>query len=209
MLTFVKFCNKISPNVVNGVELMAVEIVKFRCPTCGAPLALDSRECEYCGSPVVIRTVNNLFESLPTVSEKNDAGQLADPDIASALRFLKAKLYDRALKALESAISNDFNNSDTYFYAAIASLKGKRPFLVSSAAVKKAEEYLQTAIAIEPKGIYYYLWAYIRLDHHFKKFYKASPDYKELFGMANNAGLSQADVQDLFNILGGERPSEL
>lgn len=181
---------------------MAVETIELKCPYCGAPVSLETKVCAYCSSPVMIRTVNSVFSSS---DNKNNSCS----NVSSVINFIKAGLYDKAIAFCESAIQENFNNSDAYFYAAIASLKGKRPFLASASSIKKAEEYLQVATAIESKGIYSYLWAYIRFDHHFKKFYKASPDYKELHSNATKAGLSQADVDELFNILDVERPSEL
>ena len=188
---------------------MAIEIVELKCPNCGAPVSMETKVCDYCASPIVIRTINNNFISLNEGDNGTSVGEQKNKDIAMAFNFLKAKLYDRAIASFESVITEDFNSSDAYFYAAVASLKGKRAFLASASAIKKAEEFLQTAIAIEPKGIYYYLWAYIRLDHHFKKFYKASPNYKELYDMAINVGLSLTDVNELYSILDVEKPSEL
>lgn len=192
------------------VICMAIEIVELRCPNCGACVSLETEVCEYCSSPVVIRTVNNIFPSSADQNNgANASGQQKISGASASTQFLKAKLYDRAIEFYESVIREDFNNPDAHFYAAIASLKGKRPFLASPSAIKKAEGYLQAATAIEPKGIYYYLWAYIRLDHHFKKFYKVSPDYKELCSKATKAGLSPTDIKELYDIMDVERPSEI
>lgn len=179
---------------------MSVIISDLKCPNCGADISLKMKECEYCGSSVIINTVGN--SSVTADVQKTQ-------DMSAAYNFLKLKLYDKALEIYESVMQKDFNNSDAYFYAAVALLKGKRPFLVSASAIKKAEEYLQTAIAVEPKGIYYYFWSYIRLDHHFRKFYKMSPGYNELYCQAQEAGLSSADIRELFSILGVEKPSEI
>lgn len=187
---------------------MSVEIVELNCPNCGAAVSLETKVCEYCGSSIVVRTVADSFASFKT-QNSNTSESLSVQRLSEAIFFLKAKLYDRAISLLESAIQEDFSNSDAHFYAAAAMLKGKRPFLVSSSSIKKAEEYLQTAIAVEPKGIYHYLWAYIKLDHYFRKFYKTSPSYTELYSMAQNIGLSPSDVKELYAILDVERPSEL
>ena len=178
---------------------MVFEAVELTCPNCGAALSVDMKKCRYCSSPVVIRTVNSF--AVPTEG--------SNQNITAAYGFLKAKLYDKALCAYESAINENFNNADAHFFAAIANLKGKRPFLASPAAIKKSEEYLQTAAAIEEKGIYYYLWAYIRLDHHFRKFYKVTPDYRELYDKAIQLGLSETDSAELFVNLGVSRPPEI
>ncbi len=191
------------------VNLVAFEIVDLKCPNCGADISLETKVCEFCSSHITIRTVNNVFTSVNDKNVDNNSAKTEKQNISAVIQFLKAGLFDRAIAFCESVIQNDFNNSDVHYYAAIALLKGKRPFLASASAIKKAEEYLQTAIAIEPKGIYYYLWAYIRLDHHFRKFYKMSPNYSELYSKAKNVGLSPTDVNDLYSILDVERPSEL
>ena len=118
-------------------------------------VSVETKVCEYCSSSITIRTVNNIF---PSFNEKKSTDIFEQPqkqDLSVAVHFLKAKLFERAIAFCESAIQEDFNNSDAHFYAAIALLKGKRPFLASASAIKKIEEYLQAAIAIEPKGSYY------------------------------------------------------
>ncbi len=186
---------------------MIIEALK--CPNCGATVSRDMKQCEYCLSPVVIREINNFASPVICGNAELSSRRVSNHNMSSAYGFLKAKLYDRALAVYEAVIADDFNNPDAHFFAAVSVFKGKRPFLVSPATIKKAEEYLGAAIAIEPKGIYYYFWSYIRLDHHFRKFYKVSPNYKELYEKGTDIGLSQADINDLYDILGAERPTEI
>ena len=79
-----------------------------------------------------------------------------------AMCYLKLKLYDKAQAAFAKAIEDNFDNSETYFYAAISLLRGKKAFLAKRTDIDKIEEYIQAALMIEPKGIYYYLFAYIK-----------------------------------------------
>ncbi len=130
-------------------------------------------------------------------------------NLSAAYCYLKLKMYDKASSCFSKAIEDNFDDSEAFFYAAINELKGKRPFLAPKASIEKAEEYLNAAIMIEPKGIYYYLWAYIRNDFYLKKFLRVKPDYKELLSDAQSCGLSQTDVAELFGILGVARPPEL
>ena len=197
---------------------MAYSVVGLNCPVCGAPVTTESKTCEYCDRPIVINTFNSVrFMTPPDVNKQvfaYDKAMAANPDdatlnLSAAYCYLKLKLYDKALPCFEKAIADNFDNSEAYFYAAITLLKGKRAFLAPRAAIDKAEEFLNAALMIEPKGIYYYFWAYIRYDHHFRKFYKMNPDYKALLSQAVGAGLSQSDVSELFGILDVERPSEL
>lgn len=120
--------------------------------------------------------------------------------------YLKLKLYDKAAEAFERAMEDNFDNSETFFYAAICRLKGKKAFLASRADIDKIEEYIQAALMIEPKGIYYYFWAYIKQDYFARKSYKTSPTYQEVLATAQQAGLSNYDIEQLYAILGVQRP---
>ncbi|OGL42981.1 MAG: hypothetical protein A2161_04660 [Candidatus Schekmanbacteria bacterium RBG_13_48_7] len=86
-------------------------------------------------------------------------------------------------------------------------LKGKKAFLAIRPVIDKIEEYLNAAIMIEPKGIYYYFQTYIKYDYYYRKFFKTNPTYQQAFEKANQAGLSQNDVEQLYAILGVERIS--
>ena len=75
--------------------------------------------------------------------------------------------------------------------------------------INQAEEYLNAAIMIEPKGIYYYMLAYIRYDFHARKFLRCSPDYRELLQQAVAAGVTPADIDQLFSVLNVEIPPQI
>lgn len=72
--------------------------------------------------------------------------------------------------------------------------------------IDKIEEYVQAALTIEPKGIYYYFLAYIKYDHFYRKSYRTTPTYQEFLAMARQAGLSNHDIDQLYTILGVGRP---
>ena len=126
-----------------------------------------------------------------------------------AMCYLKLKLYDKALEAFENAIVDNFDNSETFFYAAICLLKGKKAFLAQRPEIDKVEEYINAALMIDPRGIYYYFWAYIKQDYYNRKFFNTSPTYQEALMSAQNSGLSPVDVEQLYGILGVPRPDEL
>lgn len=67
--------------------------------------------------------------------------------------YLKLKLYDKALSAFEKAMEDNFDNSETFFYAAICLLKGRKAFLLNRTEIDKAEEYINAAIMIEPRAV--------------------------------------------------------
>lgn len=128
---------------------------------------------------------------------------------AIAMCYLKLKLYDRALPAFEKAMEDNFDNSETFFYAAICLLQGKKAFLQQRPTIDKILEYIDAAIMIEPRGIYYYFLAYIKFDYFARKNLNVSPNYRELLSAANSEGLSDYDVEQLYSILGVPRPTGL
>lgn len=194
---------------------MAHQIVELECPGCGVPITTSTRQCPQCFREIVISTFNSVNSMSPLdINKQANAYRKAmvnHPDdktlnMSIAFCYLKLKLYDKALPCFEKAIEDNFDNSEVYFYAAIALLKGKKAYLTPRPVIDKIEEYLQAAIMIEPKGIYYYFWSYIRYDHHYRKSYMMSPNYRDLLGQAQQAGLSQTDVEELYSILEVQRP---
>ena len=194
---------------------MVHQIVELECPGCGVPITTSTRQCPQCFREIVISTFNSVNSMSPLdINKQANAYRKAmvkHPDdktlnMSIAFCYLKLKLYDKALPCFEKAIEDNFDNSEVYFYAAIALLKGKKAYLTPRPVIDQIEEYLQAAIMIEPKGIYYYFWSYIRYDHHYRKSYMMSPNYRDLLGQAQQAGLSQTDVEELYSILEVQRP---
>lgn len=194
---------------------MAHQIVELECPGCGVPITTSTRQCPQCFREIVISTFNSVNSMSPLdINKQANAYRKAmvnHPDdktlnTSIAFCYLKLKLYDKASPCFEKAIEDNFDNSEVYFYAAIALLKGKKAYLTPRPVIDQIEEYLQAAIMIEPKGIYYYFWSYIRYDHHYRKSYMMSPNYRDLLGQAQQAGLSQTDVEELYSILEVQRP---
>lgn len=195
---------------------MSQQVVEINCPGCGARVTTGQTECEWCHQPVIISTFNSVYSMpMPQVNKYAGAYRKAlaeNPDDTGlnnsiAMCYLKLKLYDKALPAFETAMEDNFDNSETFFYAAVCLLKGKKPFLTLRPEIDKIEEYLNAALMIEPRGIYYYFLAYIKYDYFNRKFFKTSPTYQEALQMAQHAGYSSYDAEQLFAILGTERPS--
>ena len=194
---------------------MAHQVIDMKCPGCGAPTSTGETTCKYCHRPVIISTFNSVYSMpLPEVNKYAGAYRKAlsenpdNPELNNsvAMCYLKLKLYDKAADAFERAMEDNFDNSETFFYAAICRLKGKKAFLASRTDIDKIEEYIQAALMIEPKGIYYYFWAYIKQDYFARKSYKTSPTYQEALATAQQIGLSNYDIEQLYAILGVQRP---
>jgi tetratricopeptide (TPR) repeat protein len=197
---------------------MSHEVVELECPGCAAAITTATKTCPQCFRPIVITTFNSISGLTPMELNKQAntyrkamAGHPDDDKLNMSIAFcyLQLKLYDKAIPCFEKALEENFDNSEAYFYAAIALLKGKKAFVTPRPVIDKIEEYLNAAIMIEPKGIYYYFLAYIKYDHHHRKFYKTTPNYEELLTQAAANGYSDTDVDNLYNLLGVSRPDVL
>lgn len=193
---------------------MAYKTERLTCPCCGFPIEVGMKECP-AGHPVNISTFNSVYDMpMPLVNKYANTyrKELADdPDdkelnYSIGICYLKLKIYDKAQAAFEKAIEDNFDNSEAFFYAAICLLQGKKAFLHQRPTIDKILEYINAALMIEPKGIYYYFLAYIKYDYFARKYFKTSPTYGEALAMATDAGLSAFDVEQLYGILGVTRP---
>lgn len=194
---------------------MNYKIIELECPGCGAVITTETEICPKCYRPIIISTFNSI--SGLTTAELNQQVNMyrntinrnaenTPMSISMAFCYLKLKLYDKAIFYFEKSIEENFDNSEVYFYAAIALLRGHKAFVAPRTVIDKAEEYLNGAIMIEERGIYYYFDAYIRYDHHYRKCYRVTPDYQELLVSAKRIGYSQTDVKELFELLGVDKP---
>lgn len=195
---------------------MSHTVIEINCPGCGARVSTGQAECDWCHKPIIISTFNSVYAMpMPEVNKFAGAYRQAlaeNPDNQElnnsvAMCYLKLKLYDKALPAFEKAMEDNFDNSETFFYAAVCLLKGRKAFLCNRPEIDKIEEYINAAIMIEPRGVYYYLLAYIKYDYFNRKFFKTSPTYQEALAMAQQQGYSPFDAEQLFGILGIERPN--
>lgn len=197
---------------------MASQVIEMNCPGCGARVTTSQTVCDFCHKPITISTFNSVY-SMPMPEVNKYAGAYrqalaANPDhqqlnISAAMCYLKLKLYDKALEAFEKAMVDNFDNSEIFFYAAVCELKGKKAFVQQRPTINKIEEYLQAAIMIEPLGIYYYFWAYIKYDYYKRKFLNTTPNWQDMLAEAESYGLSPYDVEQLYGVLGVERPAGL
>lgn len=154
-----------------------------------------------------IDRIHKLLDSKPYEGGPVNAGP--ESDITDGLRKLTYGLYPQALASIEKAMQADQSNPELYYYAVIALLQGKRAFLADRSTIKKVEEYLNVAIAISNKPIYYYLLAYIKYDFYFNKKLRTSPSHQELLFMARDLGVTSEEIHELFKLLKLQRPAEL
>ena len=191
------------------------EIIELKCPGCGARVQINQKECEWCHAPITISSMSDIFNmSATNISKysKSYEGDLAEnPDNAElnnslAMCYLKMGFYDKALEKFDKAIEQDLNNPETYLYAAVSVLAGRKPFLIPRFEIDKIERYIDAALMIEENGLYRYFQAYIKYDYFKRKFFKTSPTWEECLIQAKQDSFSPADVNQLFSILKQEIP---
>lgn len=194
---------------------MPQQVVDLECPSCGAPVNTKHKDCCYCGRQIIISSFASVY-ALPTADinkyatayRKALADNPRDCNLNSSIGmcYLKLKLFDKALAAFEKAIEENFDNSETYFYASVCLLGGGKAFLAVRSTIDKIEEYLNAALLIEPRAIYYYFQAYIKYDYFSRKHFRTSPTYQEAMERATDAGLAESEIIQLYDVLSIARP---
>lgn len=196
---------------------METQNIDLECPGCGRPVSISQKECS-CGRPIIISTFQSISGmSLPELNKYARTYQNALKDCPESIEisnsiamcYLKLKMYDNAYAAFEKAIESNFDNPETYFYAAVSLLSGQKAFLATRQKIDKIEELINAATMIEPRGIFYVFWSYIKHDYFKRKFLKTSPDYQEVLTLAKEYGFSEIDRENLFTLLNVDCPSAL
>lgn len=197
---------------------MSASIEIIQCPGCGARVSHRQTECEFCGGPVIIRSMSAISAFNPLQLNKYAASfrkQLADaPDDADlhmsmGMCFLRLKLYDKANEAFDKAVTDNFDSAEPYFYAAVSLLGGQKAFVAQRAAIDKAIEYLNAANMIAPSPIHHLMLAYIKADYFDRKYLNITPSAAQEFDSALAMGLTPADADSLASLLGVELPARL
>ena len=196
-----------------------METVALNCPGCQAPISQDMKNCPYCGRPVIITSFNDVnklsnldLNKYQLSISKNIAlgkGNTENNEVSLGFIFLKLKLYQKANEHFAKAMETCFDNSELYMAAAVSALEGKKAYLTLRPKIDEAERYLNIALEIEPRGIYYYFLAYLRYDYFCRKGFKVSPNYVEYLNKAKSVGVSYTDVNTLFGMLGVPVPDSI
>lgn len=115
-------------------------------------------------------------------------------------------MYEKASASFEKAMEDNFDNPEPFFLAAVSLLRGKKPFVTLRPVIDKIEEYLNAAVMIEPRAVFYYFMSYIKQDYYNRKFFKTSPTSEELYATAIQYGLTETDIQSFHSMIGMPRP---
>jgi tetratricopeptide (TPR) repeat protein len=188
-----------------------MEIISMKCPSCGASITTQTKQCDYCQSDILVKSFKNLAAMpLPQVNKYMAAYQSAsaehpdnnDINASVGLCFLRLKKYDQALNYLEKAQADNFEDATPFFYAAVARLKGRKPFLLNRQEIDQIMTDLEAAMSIEPKAEQYYFMSYIKRDYFKRKFLNTTPSWEEYMQEAVDNGLSAADVEEFHAMVG-------
>ncbi len=191
-----------------------MDVISLNCPNCGASVSTQTKQCEYCSSDILVKSFRSISSMpLPQVNkyvrsyqetEKINPGS-SDILCSIAMCFLRLKKYDQALESFEKAQANSFDDATPYFYAAVAQLKGRKPFLCQRTEIDKMEENLNAALSIAEEPIYHYFLSYIGRDFFKRKFLNHTPSHEEHLQNALNAGLTDADIDEFHEMTGTQR----
>ena len=172
--------------------------LKRPCMVCGGINHNSARQCAKCGE--------NLFTSHAGGDTNNVIVNSASLDLSKVLSCLKSNMQDKALGLIEKAIEDDCDDPDCFFYMAVCLLNGKKAFLQTRPVIDRVISCINSAIDIEPRGVYYYLLAYIKYDYFARKSYNTSPKYDEVLLLAKQNGITNNDIAGLFDILHVDNP---
>ena len=190
---------------------MAEVVSHLVCPGCAARVSIDQHECEWCHSPLYVTSFRDLDKATGKsinkyVSSYNEAlsSGLSNPAAEKSLGicYLKLGLYEKAKDCFNHVLDTELDDSELYFYLSVSVLGSKKPFLQQRSVINTAENYLNTAISLEPRGIYYYFLAYIKYDYYERKYLNTRPTYKEVLSKAISSGVSDYDMKLLEEMLG-------
>lgn len=187
-----------------------MQVENLRCPGCGHAVSRETKQCEYCGRVIEITsfsqaetlTAEDLKKHIALYSSMTGEKANSALFFSQGVCFLKLKFYDKAIESFEKAISADFSNAEAYFYSAVATLKGKKFFVLSRAEIERTESFLDNAVTFKDCGIYRYFQAYVRYDYYFRKYFNVFPDYREFLYKAKALGVSEKDIDNLYKLLG-------
>lgn len=195
-----------------------MEVIILKCPNCGAAVSTEQTKCQYCKKPVLIQRYEEAAE-MPALQlnkyaaayrktlEENPNNREINLSVGAC--YLKLKMYDKALESLEKAMQDNFEDAEPYYLGAVALLQGRKAFVAQRVAIDKALEYLNAAVMINPKPVYYYFMAYIKQDYFERKYLNTVPNYRELLQMSHDAGMTEKAADSFFKMLDVPRPDNL
>ena len=191
-------------SVVNHVYSQKVEEAAF-CSVCHQEIPASAKsifQCRVCGKYFCASHMDVTTHRCSDCAEKerNDKFDRYKAE-------LKMKMYDSALAYFKSAMNDPMADPDVFYYAAIASLRGGTAFSQTRDTIEAVVNYINQAIAFEPKGIYYYFLAYIKYDYYERKYFRTSPNYREAFALALEHNVTWQQVNEMYELMRVSKPA--
>lgn len=188
-----------------------MEIISMKCPNCAASITTKTQKCEFCHQEIMVKSfsalsaltppqVNKYMATYKSAAVENPGNK--DVNTSIGMCFLKLKQYDQALAYFEKGKADNFEDATPFFYAAVARLKGRKPFLCSRPEIDAMETDINSAVSIAPAPEQYYFLSYIGRDYFKRKFLKHQPAWESLMEEAVDNGLSPADVEEFHAMVG-------
>lgn len=128
------------------------------CPLCGASASPSERRCSFCKAEFFITSlaylgqfdatsINKYLKHFKEVTRNSPQ----DPEglLGLGLCYLQMGTYPLAEKCFEQVISSSPDISRSYYYYALASIKGRRLKTLNLSEIRKIELYLMTATQLD------------------------------------------------------------
>ena len=181
------------------------------CYGCGASVSMDDKVCPYCGKKLTFTSIRDVRGSTAQDSIKflktfKDA--LANsPDHPGVQTSLGLVLFDRnqfdqAAQAFDKAINCGADESEVFYYAAVARFRGKKPFQFSINEAKHIVEMIDGAIMMNPLPQYFYAKSVVIKKLIEDKHMSYSTSSAQAQQEAMDAHLTDADIMDTNALLG-------
>ena len=132
------------------------EAKQLICPGCGAPLAADQKECDWCHNPIVIESFESVSKlTFPEIEKRKKAYEFnltiepdnSDMGVSLALCYIKLGLFTEAYNALAKVIESNVGCANAYFYSAICLLKGKKAFTCPRPEIDRILQLMNAAVS--------------------------------------------------------------
>lgn len=137
-----------------------------------------------------------------------DLHQNTDPGqhLANGKHYLRLGLHAKALAELRQAMGTEDGDAEVCHLSAIAVLGGRKPILASLTQIREAENLIRAAIALDPRGIFFYFLAYLAFDYYERKSLRAPAPARTLLLQAWHLGVTPSEIASLFTALSVQNP---
>ena len=181
----------------------------LKCPNCGATVSIDQTECDYCGSRLFISSFYSIpyFTDDMLRTQMHEEYELEDETLellSKALCLLKLRMFKEAEENYKKIISENINNDECFFLLSIAMLEGKKPFLHKKNEIDEMILYIENAILLKPKGIYYLVYSYFIKNYYEKKKMRYRNSSIYCLEKSSELGVSEGDKQILKQLIDWE-----